>query len=207
MEAYDQIAELYRDSKRLPFRQWIERYTLFDLIGDARGLSVLDAACGEGHYTRMLREAGATEVVGIDISAEMVRLAQAEEARRPLGCRYVRADAADYEPERPVDLVLAAYLLNCAPDAAQLFRVLQALHDALKPGGRLVGVNDDVGNLDPLGRQAAQVRPGARAPIQARRRRRDRVHRHQPGRSPVRVRQLLLAPEHVCGRVPTGRFP
>ena len=100
MEAYDGIAEEYRDSKQLPFRDHLERYTLFQLLGDVRGKTVLDMACGEGFHTRLLKRAGASEVTGGDISAEMIQLAQDQEARHPLGCRYVRADAAAFPAQR-----------------------------------------------------------------------------------------------------------
>ncbi len=30
---YDAITEAYQNSKRLPFREYVERYTLFDLLG------------------------------------------------------------------------------------------------------------------------------------------------------------------------------
>ncbi len=147
MQAYDSIAEEYRDSKQLPFRDHLERYTLFQLLGDVRGKTVLDMACGEGFYTRLLKRAGASEVTGVDISAEMIRLAEDQEARHPLGCRYVRADAAAFQPEGTVDRVVAMYLLNYARTAEELGRFCRACHDALKPGGRLIGVNDNVRNV------------------------------------------------------------
>ena len=46
--AYDAIAKHYRESKRLLYRHFIERYTLFEVLGDLRGRTVLDLACGEG---------------------------------------------------------------------------------------------------------------------------------------------------------------
>lgn len=147
MEEYDAIAEEYRDSKQLPFREHLERHTLFQLLGDVSGKTVLDLACGEGFYTRLLKRAGASEVTGVDISAEMVRLARDQEARHPLGCRYVRADAAGFQPEGPVELVVAMYLFNYAGSAEQLGRFCRACHDALRPGGRLAGVNDNVSNV------------------------------------------------------------
>ena len=48
--SYDAIAKQYRDSKLLPFRHAIERYTVFRELGDLRGRTVLDLACGEGIY-------------------------------------------------------------------------------------------------------------------------------------------------------------
>ena len=115
MQAYDAIAEEYRDSKQLPFREHLERHTLFQLLGDVRGKTVLDMACGEGFYTRLLKRAGASAVTGVDISEEMIRLAENQEARRPLGCRYERADAAAFQLQKPVDLVVAMYLFNYCP--------------------------------------------------------------------------------------------
>ena len=48
-------------------------------LGDVNGKRALDVACGEGHYSRLLRQAGAEEVVGIDISERMIDLARASE--------------------------------------------------------------------------------------------------------------------------------
>ena len=146
MQQYDTIADAYRDSKQLPFREVIERYTLFKILRDIRGAMVLDMACGDGFYTRLLKQAGAAQVTGVDISIEMIRLAEQEESRNPLGCTYLNGDAAAFEPADPVDLVVATYLLNYARTGEQLLRFCQACHDALRPGGRLAGVNDNVRN-------------------------------------------------------------
>ncbi len=147
MEEYDAIAKEYRDSKQLPFREHVERHTLFQLIGDIRGKTVLDVACGEGMYTRLLKRAGASEVTGVDISGAMIRLAEDEERRHPLGCKYAQADVAAFKPSGPVDLVVAMYLLNYARSGEQLRRFCQVCRDALRPGGRFAGVNDNVRNL------------------------------------------------------------
>ena len=146
MAEYDAIAEQYRDSKRLPFREVIERRTLFELLGDIRGKTVLDLACGDGFYTRLLKQAGAAAVTGVDLSAEMIRLAEREEQARPLGCKYLQRDAAAFEPAEPVDLVVATYLLNYARTGGQLRGFCQVCYDALRPGGRFAGINDNVRN-------------------------------------------------------------
>lgn len=146
MNQYDTIADAYSDSKQLPFREVIERYTLFKILRDIRGAKVLDMACGDGFYTRLLKRAGAAQVTGVDISIEMIRLAEREERRNPLGCTYLHGDAAVFEPAEPVDLVVATYLLNYARTPEQLLRFCQVCHDALRPGGRFAGVNDNVRN-------------------------------------------------------------
>ena len=81
---YDPIAEQYKRSKQQPWRTFIECFTLMELIGDPRGMAVLDVACGEGFYTRMLRQRGAARVTGIDLSRGMVDLARRQEAQHDL---------------------------------------------------------------------------------------------------------------------------
>ena len=143
---YDTIAERYRDSKQLPFRYAIERYTLFQTLGDLRNRTVLDLACGEGFYTRQFKRAGAAEVTGVDISKEMIALAEAEEQAQPIGCRYVCADATVFTPAAPVDIVTTVFLLNYARNQDELESFCRACCRALRPGGRLIGFNDNVRN-------------------------------------------------------------
>ena len=72
--AYDAIAERYGASKWLLSRHFIERYTLFEVLGDLRGRPVLDLACGEGVYTRQFKREGAVALTGVDISPAMIAL-------------------------------------------------------------------------------------------------------------------------------------
>ena len=145
-EMYDAIAEQYQASKWLLFRHFVERYTLTEMLGDLRGRTLLDFACGEGVYARQFKRMGAAGVTGVDVSIEMVRLAEAQERADPIGCRYVCADAAAFTPDEPADVVTAIYLLNYARTRAELDRFCRACHRALRPGGRLVGFNDNVRN-------------------------------------------------------------
>lgn len=141
---YDAIAERYRESKWLLFRHYVERYTLVELLGDLRGRTVLDLACGDGVYARQCMRSGAAAVTGVDVSKEMITLAEAEERKDPLGCRYVCEDAAAFTPLAQVDLVAAIYLLNYARTRLALERFFRACYHALRPGGQLVGFNDNV---------------------------------------------------------------
>ena len=92
---YDRIAEQYQRARLQPWRTHIERYTLLRLAGDVAGKAVIDLACGEGYYTRALREQGAARIIGVDLSRAMIGLAEAEETRRPLGIEYRVASAVN----------------------------------------------------------------------------------------------------------------
>ena len=144
---YDNIAEAYRDSKQLSFRKYLEEYSLFEMLGNVRGKRVLDLACGEGFYTRKIKQAGVAEVIGVDISVEMIRLAEEEERARPLGCKYLNRDVAVLDLSEQVDVVVAMYLLNYAKTKEELLRFCQVSYNALRSGGRFVGVNDNVRNV------------------------------------------------------------
>ena len=140
---YDRIAEQYKRARPQPWRTHIERYTLLRLSGDVAGKAVIDLACGEGYYTRELRQQGAARVVGVDLSRAMIGLAESEEARRPLGVEYRVGDVRTLEVPGEFDLAFAAYLLNYAHTAEELTQMCRAVARALRPGGRFVTVNSN----------------------------------------------------------------
>jgi len=138
---YDPIAERYKRAKQQPWRTFIECFTLLECIGDPHGLAVLDIACGEGFYARLLRQRGAAKVVEIDLSKGMIDLARSQEAQHPLGIEYVVGDAKNLSTEGSFDMAVAAYLLNYACNPEELQAMCNAIATALKPGGRFVTVN------------------------------------------------------------------
>lgn len=140
---YDEIAEQYKRSKQVAWRCHIEQYSLCELAGDVAGARVLDLACGDGHYTRIFKNMGASRVVGMDVSPKMVELARAAEKRELLGVSYLVGDASSPHFQPCFDMVCAAYLLNYARSEEELFAMAQAIHQSLKPGGRLVAVNNN----------------------------------------------------------------
>lgn len=144
---YNQIAEDYKKSKEAPWRIHVEQYSFFGLLGDITGRSVLDLACGEGHYTRRLKLRGAGRIVGVDISARMIELAIKEEDNRPLGISYVVEDAKKLQLGEQFDFVVASYLLNYARTAAELREMAEGIARHLKPGGRFVTINNNPAQL------------------------------------------------------------
>ena len=142
MAEYDAIGDRYSEAKRAPWRIHLEAYTVERLAGDVRGARVLDLACGDGFYTRRFKALGAAEVLGVDVSAEMIALARRAEADAPLGCRYAVADVNGLGALGAFDLVVAVYLLNYAQTADELHQLCAATYANLRPGGRLIGAND-----------------------------------------------------------------
>ena len=148
---YDDIAQGYREIVRdvtMPLHT-AELYTFAQLIGDVRGKTVLDLGCGEGFYSRRLRELGAAAVVGVDISAGMVALAQgAEEAAGPGNGGTIEYRVADVRTAGRLgefDLVCSFFMLNHALDREDLLAMCRGIAANLKPGGRFFAFNN---NLD-----------------------------------------------------------
>ncbi|WP_434390629.1 class I SAM-dependent methyltransferase [Melittangium boletus] len=136
---YDQLGDKVADWDVLPVRsEHLEGHTLFKALGSVEGQSVLDLACGDGLYTRQFKARGATRVVGVDISEEMIRGARRQEDAHPLGLTYHVADVAEMPALGAFDVVTAVYLLHYATSPEHLLRMCQNIHDHVKPGGRFV---------------------------------------------------------------------
>src|SRR5262249_6441863 len=140
---YDHIGSRYDEYARTATLKRAERYTFFRLVGTLEGKRVLDLACGFGFYTRLLKQHGATQVLGIDISPEMIRLAQQQEQAEPLGITYQAGDAVTLSPLDPFELVTAVYLLNYAKSPEQLRGMFQSAYANLVAGGRFIAYTMD----------------------------------------------------------------
>jgi SAM-dependent methyltransferase len=144
--AYDHIAAQYKESKQLDFRKYIELHTLLKLAGNLEGKQVLDLACGEGIYTRKIKSLGAANILGVDISAEMIKLAEEEEAKNPIGCEYRVKDVFDLGQIGSYDIVMGMYLLNYAQTKNELLQMCKTVCNNLSDTGSFIGFNDNPNN-------------------------------------------------------------
>lgn len=135
---YDIIAEQYKQCKEHLWRSRIETYSIMKRLGNLEGKKVLDVACGEGFYARKLRQCGASEVVGIDLSESMIRLARDQESRHPTGITYRVEDACTERVGEEFDLAVSAWLLVYARTQTEVVAMCRGLASRLKPGGRFV---------------------------------------------------------------------
>jgi len=104
------------------------------MLPDLQGRRVVEVGCGFGWFCRWAREAGAAEVLGLDISERMLERARATTSDPAI--RYQRADAESLMlPEAAFDLVYSSLTLHYVP---ALDPLLAAMHRALVPGGSLV---------------------------------------------------------------------
>ncbi|MET9952867.1 class I SAM-dependent methyltransferase [Streptomyces sp. NPDC006339] len=141
-QQYDEIGEAYEGFKALPLEQYAVVPSFLALVGDVRGRSVLDLASGTGFYSREFRRRGASEVLGVDISGEMIAVSKKLEEADPLGIDYEVGDVAELRAfERPFDIALGVQMLSYAPDIATTERMCRNVHRSLKPGGSFFILN------------------------------------------------------------------
>lgn len=99
---------------------------LFEMLGKVRHRSVLDAGCGTGYLSRKLARAGA-DVIGVDLSAEMIRLAR--HSAPELDFRIDDCSTLSTIEEGSMDAIVSNYVLMDTPnlqDAVDsMFRVLR----------------------------------------------------------------------------------
>ena len=119
---YDQLNAAAAEANRDP---------LLDLLGEAGGLC-LDLGCGTGQNLQALR-VGARTVIGLDYSADQLRLAR---GRTAPGEALVQADAAALPFADAAFSTVAALWLST--DVDDFAAVLREASRVLRPGGALM---------------------------------------------------------------------
>lgn len=104
------------------------------MLPEMRGRRVVDLGCGFGWFCRWAREAGAADVLGVDVSEKM--LARARSALVDPAITYARADLDTIElPVERFDLAYSSLALHYIADVARLMR---GIYGSLVPGGSFV---------------------------------------------------------------------
>nr|AHE14840.1 UbiE/COQ5 methyltransferase family protein [uncultured bacterium] len=170
MEQYDMIGARFEESKSTAAFSAADTFTLSGALGDITGLSALDLACGYGYNTRLLAQRGTRSVVGVDVSAEMIRLAEKHEAQSPMGIDYVIADVADLPPLGRFDLATAVYLFNYASTRTVLRSMFRSIRANLADHGRLLAIVANPtpfpdGNYEQFGLRILERVPGDEVPL------------------------------------------
>lgn len=134
-ESFDAIYRL----ERSPFWRLVnttlrkavfERYRItFEQAGDVTGKSVLDVGCGSGVYSVDFARRGARRVLGVDLSDNMLKLAEGEAQRHGVAdrCEFVRADFMELDPEEKFDVSIAMGVFDYVPEQVPFLRKMVSL--------------------------------------------------------------------------------
>ena len=130
IESYDKIADTYNDSFEgrftLPYNQRLA--DVIDVPDDGR---LLDIACGNGRFLKILRQRKAFDGYGVDISEEMVKAAS-----REIPDMTFKAAPCNNLPfeDRFFDVVTVCAAFHHFPD---IITFAKEARRVIKPGGKL----------------------------------------------------------------------
>jgi SAM-dependent methyltransferase len=111
--------------------EWPSLRALLPALG---GLRILDLGCGYGWFCRWVREHGAAQVLGVDVSERMLARARATTADAAI--TYKRADLEQVDlPEASFDLAYSSLALHYIVGLPALLATVQR---ALVRGGHLI---------------------------------------------------------------------
>lgn len=139
-DQYRGISESFRDARQAPATTFLEAPSFVGAIGEIENKRIIDFACGEGYYTRLLKKLGAASVLGVDLSPQMIDLARDQERQEPLGVEYATGDASRMGCLGSFDIATAIFLFNYADTVEILKAMLDTVAANLKRNGRLVSV-------------------------------------------------------------------
>jgi SAM-dependent methyltransferase len=140
MTDYNRLSELYHFAKTNPVKQYSEEYTFFKILGNIKGKSILDLACGDGYYSRKIKMRGASRVVGVDISEKMIARAQTIEKHKPYDIDYYVFDVCQSTNIGQFDVVTSVYLFPYALTPKMLEQMSKAMVRNLKHDGKMISV-------------------------------------------------------------------
>ena len=113
---------------------YLRRYGAF--LPKDTGSPILDIGCGAGGFLAVLQSRGYSQLEGVDLSPSQVRAAA---ARGLAGVTL--GSAADYLKARPGRYALVtAFSVLEHQTRAELFDLLDAIRDALRPGGCFIAM-------------------------------------------------------------------
>jgi ubiquinone/menaquinone biosynthesis C-methylase UbiE len=144
--------EIFTDDEKQAWQDLLRRH-----LGDGRGRAALDLASGTGVISLLLNDIG-FQVTGLDFSDEMLARARAKAAVRAAPIRFIAGDAEQtLEENAAYDVVATRHLVWTLVHPADAF---QEWFRLLKPGGRLLVVDADMG--EPRSAKARFLRSLAR---------------------------------------------
>ncbi|BFU60973.1 MULTISPECIES: class I SAM-dependent methyltransferase [Rodentibacter] len=134
--------ELYQKLRANPIslNEIVEKPTMLSFLPDLQGKKLLDLGCGTGAHLQLYLERGAEKVVGVDLSANMLKRAQSdlEKCGRFQGRFSLYQLAMEKLPnlsDNNFDIITSSFAFHYVQDFPAL---LAAIFNKLAPNGMLI---------------------------------------------------------------------
>jgi 2-polyprenyl-3-methyl-5-hydroxy-6-metoxy-1,4-benzoquinol methylase len=134
--AYDLYWGQFHSSSKEEFEFYtkVAKRKFLSFLPFTKSASIIDIACGAGHFLYFLKKVGYTNVYGIDLSEKQLKMA------RKMGVIEVeQADLFEYLPHCPgkYEMIIANEIIKHLTKE-EVLKFLDTLYLALQPGGRVL---------------------------------------------------------------------
>jgi SAM-dependent methyltransferase len=137
---YGELGDGYANPDTQAYEDRIRMKKALEMLGNVSGLRVLDVGCGTGRWSVQLSKMGAV-VVGIDISKEMIKLAQKRAIRNTIyNISFVNRTIEDLNYRNCFDLVISVTVLQHITIAERLNLAIHHIVKAIRQGGRVLAI-------------------------------------------------------------------
>ena len=135
-DSFARVASFYDElMASIPYHSWADYVEQVMDHYEVRPQEILDVACGTGTVSMILAQRG-YQVVGTDLSAPMIKVAQEKAAQAGLELPFHAQDAAAMKFKGKFDLAICLYdSLNYVLEDDHLLAAFKAVRRALRPGG------------------------------------------------------------------------
>jgi SAM-dependent methyltransferase len=138
---YDQNYAKWTRKTKTSLSDFTARPKVFELLGDLNGKIIADLGCGEGYCSRNFIEQGASRVIGVDISEEMVAAAKKSiPSNQPEKFEFIKGDLSEKIPEKifSADIFCSIFMFNYVSTGAMSFVLNQIKQHSLVKRPRLI---------------------------------------------------------------------
>ena len=133
---YEENAKSYAEHVRNPedslYHAYYEKPAMYGLLPDLKGKTVLSLGCGSGEDSNYLKQQGAEESIGIDLSKGLILIA--EESYRDCKFYVMDMEKLDFE-DKSFDFVYSSLAIHYLEDWTA---VLKEVNRVLKPGSHFL---------------------------------------------------------------------
>lgn len=132
-EGFAYVYDTFMDN--VPYEEWTDYVTEILEEYEIRDGLVLDLGCGTGSMTELLAKKG-YDMIGVDLSGEMLEIAMEKRAESNLDILYLQQDMREFELYGTVRAIVSICdSMNYILEEEELLKVFQLANNYLDPGG------------------------------------------------------------------------
>jgi toxoflavin synthase len=139
MTDFDQVTNYTNYIKDDPIRRGLHFPAVEETLGDLNKKRVLEIGCGDGLFSQLLAERGAS-IVGYDRALQKIAEAQARVEAPGLDATFVVATPHTFVHDGTFDAAMSVMVLQYATSPEELAAFFRSASRHLVPGGRFISV-------------------------------------------------------------------